>query len=483
MTGGILQGCGGSDEAAVATDRRQRLAHTMASPGSRIYQAPSGEVVYGGMQPAALAPDWMRAGIDIYGLNSTHYVLGWPAALSSGSVEYEYSIDGGTTWASAGASLSVSITGRAPATSDLVKVRARGPAQTVSETLSRTVALPPTGSPQVIVRTIGVGGDYPTPQAWQNGAAAELGTNNLVAANVVWEGWCLNQEFVGTYAFPVCDIHGHVTNASCYMHLTAAPGASFKDHVNRRTNPLRYNASVGAALTVNQGNLLTPVIDLREGYARVSRLQIRSTGNGRTGWGGWGVHSSSPFAPVFLDDCIVESGTWQFVLSLNYGAHRTRNCLIVAVRPPAAQTIQAMGPIGEQNNGSKNYNTLFISVGARSPVATVARTNDCLFQNCGFFGVDAVQDLTISGSQQPGPTYINCYTDAPGNLPAGCLRVPFDESDGAGFESLQLGAYDLRLRASSALRGAGVPDSVNAPRDIVGSARLAACDVGPWQFY
>lgn len=436
-----------------------------------VYSCASGGVISAGRWLDSIIAE-LYASITIFALGPTSYTIGWP--LTTGATEYTYSLDGGTTWASAGTAAYASASGRTPGATDQVRVRTR--VGHVLHELSKAVVLPGSGAPTVVVKTIGTGGDYATMQAWNDAAPA-----NLVAANQIWEGWLLNQVHTATYPANGVTLAGSTTDATRYKHLTVAPGCSFADHASRRSNPLRYNAAVGAAVSVG-----TQVgIEMDEGYCKVSRLQIQSLGNGTSGWGQYAVHSSSPTYPVFVDKCLLESGTPNFVLSQNYGLHVTSNCLVIATLSAANNAVTPAQVLAEMNNGSQVFNTLFVAVGQRYPKATVARTNNCLFRNCGFFGVDRVQDLTVGGSESPGPTYDHCYTDATlGTMPTGCTYMAFDTSSGSGFENTTLGSHDLRLKASSALIGAGVADTINAPVDIVGMPRPqgAAPDVGPWEY-
>lgn len=442
-------------------------------------------------------PDFFSAGSYVLGLNTTSYYLGWPAA--GYAVSYSYSTDGGGSWTTNGTKLWAAITGRTASTTDHTVVRAFNVSGGYFDVLL-DVALPAIGSPTVVVSVIGTGTnpftggacDYASPDLWEAAGATIAGNASLVTANKVLEGWLLNQEFLNT---PLT-IEGMTSSATCYRHITAGPGCSFTDHADRRTNPLRYNAAVGAAM--RYGSVTTnPTIDLREGFSRCSRIQVASTGNGTSTFGGWGVHSSSSANPVYLDRMLVQSGTYEFVISINYGPHYITNCLIVNVRPASASAVEN---IAEENNGCKHYGCIFLSLGQQAIVATVARTTASEFQNCGFFGVQYLHDVQYGTGGTPAtlgtgtPTYSNCFTDtaqainisgAVVGLPTGVTQIAFDTSTGSGFESKTtgMGNYDARLKTTSALRGAGLADTTHLPIDITGKARATsgAIDVGPWQ--
>lgn len=404
--------------------------------------------------------------LSTYALCPTSYILGWPS--ETGATGYEYSLDNGVSWNLVGVVNSVAVTGRTAGTTDNVRVRASGLS---AGTLAKSVSLPTTTT--TISRTIGTGGYYATLQAWNDDAPA-----NLVTADVVWEGLLLNEIHIGPALTPVVYIRNSIVDAVHYKHLTVAPGASFADHADRRTNPLRYNAAVGAAVACGTA----AAIEMYEDFSKVSRLQVKSAGNQTTGWGQYAIHSSvSNGFPLYIDGCILESGTADHVLSLNYGPHVVTNCAVIATLPLSA-TGTTPSTVGEMNNGSQVYNTLFIAVGQRYPKATVARTNNCLFKNCGFFGVDMVQDLAVSGGEAPGPTYISCFTDATaGTMPGGVTFMAFDEATGSGFQNKSIDTHDLRLKSTSALINAGSSDALIST-DITGLSRIGPIDVGPWEY-
>jgi hypothetical protein len=248
------------------------------------------------------------------------------------------------------------------------------------------------------------------------------------------------------------------------------------DHALRRDNPLRYNASVGAAFTTNQGTLLQHNFGMHEAWCRGSRLQFEDAST--AGWGGRVVHSSSATYPTILEDFIIKGHTYSFLLSQNYG-QIVRRGLVYSVRQTSEQATNAAQHLAEMNNGCLTYHVDFVGLGQRYPVATVARTNFCVFKNCGFFGADLVQDLTIGGSESPGPTYIGCMSDAP-TRPSGVGFCAFDTST---FYDISLATPDLRLKTGSPKCGAGTYDSTNGPRDVTGwlIPVSGAVDVGPWQ--
>ncbi|MEY2689384.1 MAG: hypothetical protein RL375_3583, partial [Pseudomonadota bacterium] len=287
--------------------------------------------------------------VGVYGLCPTSYLLGWPHALDgSGVAEYEYSLNDGSTWTSAGTSVHAYVTGRTASATDQVRVRAIDTAGNVSGYLSRSVVLPASDAPLRDIITVGTGGDYSTPQA----AVDSLGS--LVSANRSKDILLFNQEWTDSSGVVLLDIVGKTTDATRRLRISAFPGCSFADHPQRRFNPLRHNAAVGASLRALRNATQVPVVDIRQGYVQLDRLQVLSTplpvGSGGTGYGGgWGVHTSASTQPVVMDQCIVESSNYDFVESFNYGPsgnpHVLSRCAIISNRPAGSPT--AMDRIGE----------------------------------------------------------------------------------------------------------------------------------------
>lgn len=438
----------------------------MATPTADSYAAATGADVYGGSFDPGAAPDWQGAGIYTLGLSPTSYCLGWPRV--AGTTSYEYSLNDGSSWTSTGTTPYVEVTGRTAATTDLIRVRAINAAG--SNEITGSVTLPGSGAATVEVRTIGTGGDYATPAAWA-AASPDFSTN------VIWEGRLLNQEFVGAAEQSICilAVNG---SASRYMHLTVAPGAAFCDHEDRRTNPLRYDASKGASLRVNMVGSTTGVVRQTGGYSRVSRVQIKSTGNNTSGWGGYGIHSSNSLYTVSCDQCLIETGTDDHAIAYNYGQHVASRCVCILVRPPEAQAVRPASTLLEFNRGTRSHHNTVVAVGGQVYAQGSSATMDgTQFKNTALFG--CTRTHSVDGQHvSTFPTYTNCATDASLQVPAGCaVEVASD-----CFVGVTVGTHDLRLKAGSPLIGAGVYDATYSVLDITNTKRpLVNPDIGAWQ--
>ena len=108
-----------------------------------------------------------------------------------------------------------------------------------------------------------------------SGATCILSSGTADFVGVVWQGRCQNQEF--SSATTVLTIGGSTMSSTTYKEITTVPGASFRDHANVQTNPLRYNASNGCGFRTTGAETQTVLLN-NESYNRVSKLQIVGTG-------------------------------------------------------------------------------------------------------------------------------------------------------------------------------------------------------------
>lgn len=87
-------------------------------------------------------PPTMTGVIAASSIGTTSYVLSWPAATDDVAVTgYEYSMNGGVSWADLGLSRSLTVTGSAPGSTDAVRVRAYDAAGNRSAPLLKEVTL------------------------------------------------------------------------------------------------------------------------------------------------------------------------------------------------------------------------------------------------------------------------------------------------------------------------------------------------------
>lgn len=319
--------------------------------------------------------------------------------------------------------------------------------------------------PTVVTKTIGSAGgrDYSTIATWIAACPADL-----VAADQVYRGEMYNDsEFVVAAQQTIGS--GVTTDATRYIELTAAAGQSFVDHPNVRTNPLRYDASKGVAVTCSTS--YTVVFQLAAQYTRISRLQIQhssTAGGANSGITSQGLTPSNCTA----DSCLLSwNGSGN---AYDSGKNEVvKNCIFIATRTGLSQGICRFYDTVTVTN------CLFVAPTDVATKPNAAVQNNfwlaAAFKNCGFFGSTLVASSTTNG------TFTNCYTDV-ASPPAGCTTVAYDTGTGSGFFAATLAYHDFRLKRTSALIGAGTNSGAPAT-DITGVTRPMGTnvDVGPWE--
>ena len=303
----------------------------------------------------------------------------------------------------------------------------------------------------IVERTIGSGGDYTTLQAWEDACPA-----NLVKADQIWRGLVLNQVFSGSST--MLSISGTTTDATHYVELTTAPGASFLDHPNKASNALRADSANGALISGSAGWGAT--INDAQNYTRLSRLQVKHAGmNGST------FASSSSNSDV--NQCIIEGENYSGpYLAMSGGM--LRNSLVVQRRTTADSFYGV--------TGGKLCNVTVVATGSKSTDAAVMGVTGAVVLRNVYVGNFS---MTTAGNASFSCT--RCFTDM-ASPPAGWTgSVPFDATT---FEATTDGTHDLRLRSGSRLIDAGVTDATYAGTDIIGTVRPcgSAYDVGAWEF-
>lgn len=310
--------------------------------------------------------------------------------------------------------------------------------------------------PTTVTRTIGTGGDYSTPQAWEDACPA-----NLVAVDQIWRGELKNQTF-GTGSGNVLTIGGITTDATRYVELTTEAGASFIDSVNIETNALRYNPANGAALNGGGGysDALTISTDT---HVLLSRFMIQHSGAGPA------INQAGDGGFTQIRQLIAESsGSVNQTVILRGSNSWAANSLLVN---------RSTGQMFRSRSNASLYGCTLARTGTTPAGSAIgAGYSNPTVRNCALFGLASVHD---GGS----PAYTNCFTNV-ASPPSGCTTTAYSTSTGAQFQNITDGSHDYRIKTGSTLKDAGTADVTFGTPSINGRARPegAAYDVGAWEF-
>jgi hypothetical protein len=295
--------------------------------------------------------------------------------------------------------------------------------------------------PTTVVSSIGSGGgrDYSTMQAWEDACPA-----NLVSVDQVWEGQCYNDsEFTAQVS-----IGGITTDATRYVHLTAAPGQSFQDQAGVRTTALRYAAGNGVALKRTAG--YQTCLSNTVAFTRVSRLQIESSLY-------YAIDSS---ASMTVSDCVVVGG-WRSTSGSSY-----TNCVMVDT--------------AAQGNLSLS-NSTFHGCSFVRPIDLAPKTNAFTVNN--YSGTTTITSCAVFGftNVSNDNTKLNGVSSATSAaaFPGTSNQVSVTYTAVSPFRDADKDSLDLRAVDGSALSGAGVIGS--ASLDISLYTRANPPTVGAWE--
>lgn len=308
-------------------------------------------------------------------------------------------------------------------------------------------------------RTISLSGtpDYSTLQAWEDAAETDL-----TASNEIWKGVIQQASDKFTERLVV---GGSTVDATRYKELTAKVGASFIDHADVLTNPLRLDFSKGCGIErIGTDHCIL----ISENFFRFSRLQLSNSNASRA----TALVSSTGISGARADQCIFEDDTSTIQLVSwpgNNGASLT-NCVFIHRVSSASSIILTAEAVTITNctlvvPSDKTAATLGINAtGTLMPTLT----------NCAIFGAASVSNASFTAT--------TCYTDV-ASPPTGFKQVAYNTTTGSGFENITDATRDFRIKSTSALVDAG-SNTTQTAVDIIGKARPigATYDVGAFEF-
>jgi len=308
-------------------------------------------------------------------------------------------------------------------------------------------------------KTIGATGDYSTIQAWEDACPS-----NLVSTTQTWRGECENEEFVVSGATSLT-VSGMTTSSTYYLELTTEAGASFKDHTDAATNPIRYDSAKGAA--IHNSYVYGYGIDIKANIDfKLSNLQLKnSSQNNRQAI----YHPYPGTAPMFIDDCIIQSNKAAAIFNFQTGGSDS-------VVTNTAIITDGTGTYLHRGNRIQYRNCTLLSTG------TLTRFSQDYYgaptwDNCLFLG--APTEFAASGDSA---TVDYCTTDLSSWQGATATNSNLSATASSEIED-SVGApnaVDLRLKASATSEDGGKSSGMPTT-DIVGQTRSGSYDIGCWE--
>lgn len=275
--------------------------------------------------------------------------------------------------------------------------------------------------------------DYSTLQAWEDDIPA-----NLVTADQRHIGECLDQ---GTFTAGLV-IGGHTVDATRYVILRCASGASFADKGGVRTTALTYNTANG--VTVETSGI---AIEISNDYTQVRGLQVK-----RTGYSGVsGYRTSTPLSNVTTDDCIINC-------QAELKTSTIRNSLI-------------MGTVTNLVSGQPNvYGCTVINTGGSGTTAITSDYSSATVKNTAVFNFTTFSGSPTKAGSDYNATDLSSASTGSNNLTSLTFSSEVENT-----------TNDFRAKSTGNLQ-AGTPDATNTPDDITGLTRDATTPwIGCWE--
>jgi len=308
--------------------------------------------------------------------------------------------------------------------------------------------------------------DYSTPQLWEDDCPA-----NLVTADQVWRG--VIDKPTDNYSGTGIQLQSSsiTTDATRYMELTTAPGASFRDHASASTNALRFNTANGCSIESTNFTPAGAVQITSVDHFRVSGIQFKGALNTPA----LSLSSGSTDFGKRIDNCILEtSGTGNTrVGQFDSSLPRVTNCLFIYNGSDASSNILHNNvPTGKT---ATYVNCTFIKTSASPNLANavvLGGLGTVNLTNCAVYG--GGNGVTFTGTVNATTCYSNDTTPITGMTTVSLAN--------AAFESSTSGSHDFRLKSTSDLIDVGTTDALGTP-DILGTARpTGSFDIGAFEF-
>ena len=239
--------------------------------------------------------------------------------------------------------------------------------------------------PTTVTKTIGATSSPTTPDYTSLASWIAACPANLVTADEIWEGQCLDQgEFTG--ASTLLTISGITTDSTRFVRLTCASGASFNSKAGVRTTALNYNASNGVAIRSTSGNYDTCIVN-NVNYTQFVGLQIASEAT-------HGQTIDAPNTNTTVDGCIVK-GKSDSAPAIRVGTVKNSLLIVTSSREPLRVT-------NDGGDGTQQVLdcTLVFPSGGSGASAIFSQYGNLTIKGCAVFGFTTFKSggATNSGS-------------------------------------------------------------------------------------
>lgn len=242
-----------------------------------------------------------------------------------------------------------------------------------------------------------------------------------------------------------------------YAWFRAAPGYGIADNANKLTDALRYDTSNGVAINCAANGV--SIFTHNNGYVRISDLQLKSSAATSAA-----VFNSLLGNPGIFENLLVENNaaTAAFV----YFGGSVTNCLVYNTNASADSVLSYYAGTGSARNCT------LIGSGSTTQAIKSASGNTNIV-NTAVFGCAAFSD----GNNGTCSNNASNLSSVPGSSAQASLTYA------SQFESVTGGSEDWRVKAGSALIGAGVRDQTyTGDLDIIGQSRsTSAPAIGAWE--
>lgn len=306
--------------------------------------------------------------------------------------------------------------------------------------------------PITITKSVGTASrNYSTIQLFEDALPADL-----VAIDESWVAELYNDsEFTGAVT-----VSGSTTDATRNIRFTTAAGQSFRDHVDKLTNPLRYDQTKGVGHNVAAG--YTQNFNIQTENVTVENIQLKHA-NASGFCDVFRIAATGAFVRNVLADQYDDSAN--AVIQVTAGVTKIINSVLIQ-RSTSKPAVAGLSTTEVLNS------TLISPSDITNTAAGVAGTAS-LVKNCAIFGFNTA----TAGSASSG-------YNATDNASAPGINNQVSLTFANQFEGIATTGLDFRVKAGATLINNGTRDAANTnDLDIIGQSRsITTPTIGAWEY-